>query len=377
MTDSHPVIPAWRRRLAVALVVVGSLLLPIAVLGSWIRVVGLESEAWAAISGRILEDPIVRDRVSHELVDRLFDASRPEDVLGERLPPKLQFLAGPLSNSAREAAYGRVDRLLASKDFQQAWREANVDAHRELVAVIESRSRYVTESNGSVELDVRPLLTMVAHRIGLEGRVIKRIPDDVANIKLGLEDELETVRSAVRLIRAVTIGLIVLAGILFAGALLLGVSIRIRVIRWIANGVLLGGVALLVVRSLGGELLRSRVEQDPAVLALTRDSWDIATQGIATAGWTAVAIAIVLRGIAWIAAGRAPGVAGRPVRALARIVQQYSMAAHLVWVAGLAAMLVFVPSAVLDHLLLSLVVVIGAVALIEMLRRVPAGETVA
>jgi hypothetical protein len=374
MEKQPSTIRGWRRRLAMVMVVLASVLIPIAVLGSWVRAVGLESQAWAAISGSILDDPVVRDRVSHELVDRLFDAAQPEDVLGERLPPRLQFLAGPLSSSARQTAYERVDRLLASDDFQQAWREANVDAHREVVAIIESRSEYVDESDGKVELDVRPLLTLVADRIGLEGRLVARIPDDAAIIDLGLEDELEQIRSALRIIRAVTIGIIVLSVALLVGAIGLGWPIRARIVRWIANGILLGGVGMLAVRSVGGQVVQSRVGDDPVVLAIANTVWDVATSGIAAAGWIAVSFALVVRVVVSVMSGRHAATAGRSMRTISGLVRRFPAGAHAVWMLVLAGLLIVRPATVAEHAIATAILVAGFVVAIEMLRRSETSE---
>lgn len=369
MTPRKDPASRWRTRVAAVLVVVGCLLIPLAILGSWIRITALESTAWATVSGQVLDDPTVRTRVSHELVDRVFAAVDPAEVLGAQLPPRLKFLSGPATASAQQLAYTQVNKLLASQKFRAAWREANLDAHRELIAIVEHRSKIATEANGHVELDVRPLLKMVATEIGLKGRIIDRIPDQTAMINIGLEKELETVRSTVVAIRTTSIIFIVTAAMLLIGAMWSGWDQRLRVLRWMANGVMIGGAFLLVLRSVGGEILVSRVVRDPANRAAVTDIWHIATNGVALAGWVVLVIGIALRLLVWIATAERESATGRVLGRAGELAHRFPVGRVLIWAAPLAVLLLFRPSLILEHMTLVLVIVVAVIAIIEFVKR--------
>lgn len=368
--DASSTPPAWRPRIAGALVVVACLLTFLGLLGGWLRLVALESDAWSAVSGSVLEKPAVRTQVAHTLVDRLFERADARLDVQEQMPSRLKPLIPPLMGLAQEAAYRNAERVLASPDFQKAWKQANHDAHEELMAIIDGRSPAVEQANGRVELDVRPLLELVATRVGVNPDVVDRIPDERAMIDLGLEQQLEQARRAVIAIKAAVLGIVLLALVLLVAALWLGRARRIVVTRWIANGWIVTGLSLLSLIAIGGEVLVRRVGGDDVGVRDALDSaWVVVTHGLALAGWAIIFLGLGIRLLLWVSAGSRGGRVGERVSRWSAAARDHHAAATAAWAVPLAIVLVFASSFVVDHVVLVVLVTALTASAIELARR--------
>ena len=68
MTDQ----PIRRRGLALALVVLASIVAFVAMFSVWVNRQVLNTDNWTATSSELLEHPVIRDRVAGFLVDELY-----------------------------------------------------------------------------------------------------------------------------------------------------------------------------------------------------------------------------------------------------------------------------------------------------------------
>ena len=151
--------PTRRRGLALTLVILASVIAFIAILSIWVNRQLLNTDNWATTSGRLLEQPTVRNEVSGYLVDQLYANVDVEAKLREALPPQVQALAGPAAGALRNVAERAALEALSRPRVQLAWEEANRRAHRRLLQVLEGGGPNVSTANGVVTLDLKQLLT--------------------------------------------------------------------------------------------------------------------------------------------------------------------------------------------------------------------------
>ena len=179
-----------------ALVVLGSVLFVVGALAVWVKRVALDSGTWSDTSAKVLENQTVRDTLSTYLVGQLYAnvdvTARIRDALPERAKP----LAAPAAAGLQDAAQRFTSEALARPRVQQAWRLANEQANRRLVAFVEDDSKVMRSTNGTVTLDLRQILQQVGGDSGLVNRVQDRLPPDAGRIVLLRSDQLSTAQQA-------------------------------------------------------------------------------------------------------------------------------------------------------------------------------------
>jgi hypothetical protein len=275
-----------RRTLSRALLVAGTLIGILAILAVWVGRQALETDQWTETSSELLEDPAIQTAVAGFLVDQLYANVDVEAQVSEALPERAQPLAGPAAGALRQGADQVALRALARPEVQQAWEQANRRAHELLVDVIEGGGDIVGTQGGVVTLDLKELLDEMVRRTGIGERVAGRIPADAASIEILRSDELKTVQNVGNALKPLAAVLVVLMLACFGGAIALAQGRRRQTVRAAGFGLILAGVAALVVRSLAGNAVVDELARTASVEPAVRATWEIGTSflvGVATA----------------------------------------------------------------------------------------------
>ncbi|MCU0310070.1 MAG: hypothetical protein MUE36_03900 [Acidimicrobiales bacterium] len=225
--------PAWRRRLAVILVVVGAVLSPLAVDALWIKRTVLETDQFVAQLGPLADDPdvqaLVAERVSTALIEQADLSTRLEGAL----PPELQFLDGTLASAGDGLITEATSRVVASDQFAQLWRQALAIAHEEVVNVLTGDTRVVDVQDGTVTLDLSSLRDAVRERISQTGlaQFLPPASSDPLEITLYQSDALASAQSFVELLDVLGFVLPLLVIALFGASIALALDRRRGVFR--------------------------------------------------------------------------------------------------------------------------------------------------
>ena len=192
-----------------------------------------------------------------------------------------------------------ADRLLATPQAQKLWEEANRRAHENLLAVLngDDVGRFQTE-NGSVVLDLSPIVQQLEDRLGLSG---ERLSPDAGRITVLNSDQLSTAQTSLKVIKALSVILVVLVLFLYGLAIYLATGQRRRVLRASAVSFVIVGVILLVVQKVVGNQVVNSLLATDAVRPAGHDAWLIGTELL-----RAVAVALIAYGLialigAWLA----------------------------------------------------------------------------
>src|SRR5689334_23100741 len=121
---------------AMVLIVVASLLLPFAGLTVWIRNMMLSTDRYTTTIGPIAKDPVVQEAVATKVslaVAKELDIAQRAKVA---LPPKAEFLAGPIATGATQLVHNATLKIVESDQFQTLWERANQRAHDQLVGAL-------------------------------------------------------------------------------------------------------------------------------------------------------------------------------------------------------------------------------------------------
>jgi hypothetical protein len=215
-----------RHLLVWSLLGLATILLFVSSLTVWSKRQLLNDQAWADTSSQLLANDEVRGAIAQKLSDALFQRVDIEAQLRERLPPRSQgaapALAAALQNTVGPAA---ADRLLQRPKVQALWENANKRAHAAVLRVLEGkdlgRNGNISSANGEVTLDLRPAITRLATRLGVEDKVKANADPTAGQLVIMKSDQLSAAQTAVKTLKALSSFLVIAVVALYALAIYL------------------------------------------------------------------------------------------------------------------------------------------------------------
>ena len=147
------------------LVTIFAVLLPLTATVGWAHNTVLNTDGWVRTVGPLASDPAVTAAISREVTNEVFTALDAQSQIAGALPPKAEFLAGPITNGAKGYVQSGVNRLLNTGQFQTLWVQANRFANEQVVKVLRGDTKALTTNNGQVVLNLVPLLNAALQQI--------------------------------------------------------------------------------------------------------------------------------------------------------------------------------------------------------------------
>lgn len=317
----------WRPPVVAVLVLVGALLAPLAVVATWVDDLVNDTDTYVETVTPLAGNPRVQAAIADRVTATLFEQLDIEavtrdavDALSARGLPgpavfALDSLAGPLADALRGFVSERVDDLVRSEQFREAWIDANRAAHRELVALLSGRNGDALQVNGNaVTINLASIISILKDRLAESGfALVDRIPEVQAEFTLLASADLVRLQSGFRLLDAVSTLLPILVLACFAGAVAVARSRRRAVLLsaiGLASGMLLLGIALNTFRIAYLDALPDHVSTAAAAAVYDELAYFIrlALRGV-------LDLALVVAAVAWVAGpGAAPAALRRGVR---------------------------------------------------------------
>jgi hypothetical protein len=303
--------PRTHSILAFVLLVLGALILLVGSLTVWVKRQALDTDAWVDASAELLEDDKVREALSVYIVDQLYTNVDVEARLQQRLPPDLGGLAAPIAGGLRPASERAVDQFLQRPRVQVLWEDVNREAHEALLRILEDETREgVSTAEGTVTLDLRTFVIDISEELGIGEGLEAQIPEDAGKLVVLESDQLSTAQDAVRVIKALSWLVIILAIAAFAGAVWLARDRR-AMLRNVGAVFVLVGIILLLIRRLVGSYLVDALAEGELARDAAGSSWIIGTALLAEVAWALVIYGVVML-LGAVLAG--PSVVGRRTR---------------------------------------------------------------
>jgi hypothetical protein len=243
-----------------------TILLFVASLTVWSKRQLLDDQAWADSSTQLLANDEVRGAIAQKLSDWLFQRVDVEAQLRERLPPRSQgaaaVLAAALQNNLGPAA---ADRLLQRPRVQTLWQNANKRAHAAVVRVLEGKdlgkNGNISTANGEVTLDLRPAITRLATRLGVEDKLKENTDPTAGQIVIMKSDQLGAAQTAVKILKALSSLLLIVVFALYALAIYLAQGRRRLLLGATGASLVFVGLVIASLRHfLGGVIVDSLVK---------------------------------------------------------------------------------------------------------------------
>jgi hypothetical protein len=257
----------WRTALAVTLIVLGSILAPIAVLGYWASNQVSNTDRYVANMQPLISEPPIQAALTNELTTVIMDninvqsyTSQASTELRQRDLPRLadllQNFSGSISSGISGAIHSAVARVIASPAIATVWTQANRIGHATMVAVLSGNNNGAVKLvNGNVTLALGPFITKVADQLTAQGlRIATLIPKNLnPTFTLFEAPNLEKAQAGYRLVNTLRWVLPVLSIGLLALGIVAARSRRrglIGAALGLAASMLVLGIALAVARAI-------------------------------------------------------------------------------------------------------------------------------
>jgi hypothetical protein len=245
-----------------------TILLFVSSLTVWSKRQLLDDQAWANSSTQLLANDEVRAAIAQKLSDALFQRVDVEAQLRERLPAQRKGTAGALAAALQNTVVPEAaDRLLARPRVQTLWENLNKRAHAGVVKVLEGkdlgRNGNISTANGAVTLDLRPAITRLATRLGLEDKLKANADPNAGQLVIMKSSQLSAAQTAVKILKALSSFLVIAVLALYALAIYLAHGRRRLLLG--ASGASLVFVGLVIAslrRFLGGAIVDSLVKTE-------------------------------------------------------------------------------------------------------------------
>ena len=309
--NAAPSLPRWRRITIWVLIVLAGLIGFVSALTIWAKRQALETDNWVATSSRLLEDDEIRGALSVYLVDQLYANVDVAAELQKSLPSEVKPLAAPIAGGLRELSVRAADNLLSRPGVQTLWREANRRAHERFLDLVDDKGEFLRTGGGEVVLDLRPLVDQLGDRVGLGERLQQRLGPDAGRIVVMKSNQLDTVQTAVDLIRKLSVWIAIAILVLFALAVYLAEGRRRETLRAVGTTFVVVGFLLLVVRRLVGNYIVDALVNGESVKRPVNDAWLIGTDLLKGIAVTAIIYGAIVILAAVLAGPTRPAVSTR------------------------------------------------------------------
>ncbi len=354
------------------LATLASLVLILGALAVWVNRTALDSSQWSDTSVKIIQDETVQSTLATYLVNQLYDNVDVATTIEGFLPDAAKPFAPTVAEGLRAPATSAAQRALASPRLQEAWKNANERANRQLLRVIEDDNGALTTNGGAVVLDLRPLVLQVegaASGLGVANR-LPPLPPDAGHITILESDQLSAMQTAVHALKVAEDFLVIIVVLIFAAALWVAPDRR-RGVRACAIALIVAGLVLIFLRRvLGDQLIQSLVVDDTVRPAVHR-AWWIATDPLRLITTTIVFVGIIGFFGAWVSG------AGQHATTLRRWAAPYLRESWMAF-GGLALIILLLlawsPTPAAHNWITTPILIILAAIGLEVLRRQTARE---
>jgi hypothetical protein len=298
------------------LIVLGSLLAFLSVFAIWTERQALDTGEWVNTSGRLIQNPKIREAVSKYLIDQLYENVDVEKELSEKLPGDTKELAGPISGGLRQVAGSGAEKVLESSTAQELWKSANKTTHEQLLEVLEEKEGTLATEEGKVSLDLGSLATNIADQVGINANL-----EDAGQITILRSDQLKTAQDIVVAIKGLALILSLLTFLCFGLAIYLSRESRWVTVLYCGIGLIAAGFAVIVFREVAGGIVVGQLVEEDSVKPAAEAAWSIGTSLMISIATTVIIIGLLFGIAGWLASPTGSARATR--KAVAPILREY------------------------------------------------------
>jgi hypothetical protein len=203
-----------RTALAVLLITLACVLAPVSVASVWARSQVTDTNRWVETMAPLAQEPAVQEAITTNLTNVVFQyvdvkgitdqavaALTDRGVVPPAVASQLQALAVPLASGVMSFTHDRIEQVVQSDTFAQAWEQANRTAHQELVAALTGQSSTVVLQGDAVTVNIAAFVNVVKERLVAGGfELAAKIPAVNASFTVFQSADLSKVQTGFNLV---------------------------------------------------------------------------------------------------------------------------------------------------------------------------------
>jgi hypothetical protein len=154
------------------LVVLASLLIPIAVIAVWAIRTVTDTNQYVATMAPLARDPVIVNHLADKATDALFSAGVVRNKVTAALPPKAKPIVTPIVNQVHDYVHGVALQVFESPKFGQLWDTLNRHSHDAVVDILTGKQSKLTqrvEQGGAIVVKVTPALEQIQQKLSARG----------------------------------------------------------------------------------------------------------------------------------------------------------------------------------------------------------------
>ncbi|MEQ6897127.1 hypothetical protein [Microbacterium sp. KR10-403] len=315
--DAEPRGRSTRARSVVSAIalVLAVILVPVAVLGTWVRVQLVDTDSFVATFAPLADDPAVQAFVEERTIaaiDEKLDAAGTVDALFDGLEQldlapaarrALRLLRAPAVQGVESLISSTVHGVVTSDGFADVWEQVLRQAHSRAVAIIQGQPGTVLQlsDDGTLSIDIGVVVAEVKQTLQAQGvGIADLIPQVTRTVPITTSDSLTLVRTVY--------GAAVAAGDwlpwLVLGLIAAGIAVAHRRVRALARTAFAAAVvlALLAVAvAVGRPLFVASVSPSPMPAETADAVYGQLTEAVSSTTAALLLLAAVTAVAAWLA----------------------------------------------------------------------------
>jgi hypothetical protein len=228
---------SWRTPVSIVLIVLGCILAPVAVIGSWASLEVSNTDRYVATVEPLIHDPAIQNYLTDQITNQITSRLNVTGVVNQaadqlnskgltRISSLLSGFAPQIASSVTSFIHSTVHSAVSSSQFATIWVTVNRATHQQLVKVLSGQSgTSITIRNGQITLDLGPFIAAAKTDLIAHGfKLASQIPPVHPTVVLFQANDLGKAQTLYRVIKAGRIILIVVVLLLLAAGV------------WVARG---------------------------------------------------------------------------------------------------------------------------------------------
>jgi hypothetical protein len=220
---------SWRAPVSIVLIVLGCILAPVAVIGSWASLEVSSTDRYVATVEPLIHDPAIQSYLTDQITTQITKqlnvtgvVNQAADQLNSRgltqISSLLSGFAPQIASSVTGFIHSTVHSAVSSPQFATIWVTVNRVTHQQLVKVLSGQgSTSISIKNGQITLDLGPFVTAAKTDLIAKGfKLASQIPPVHPTVVLFQANDLGKAQALYRVIKTGRIVLIVLVLVLLA-----------------------------------------------------------------------------------------------------------------------------------------------------------------
>ncbi len=221
---------SWRAPVSIVLIVLGCILAPVAVIGSWASLEVSNTNRYVATVEPLIHDPAIQNYLTAQITGQVTSRLNVTGVVNSasaqlnskgltRIGSLLSQFGPQIASAVNSFVYSTVHSIVSSPQFATIWVSVNRITHAQLVKVLSGQgSSSVSIRNGQVVINLGPFITAAKQDLIAHGfKLASNIPPVSPTLALFQAKDLDKAQKLYRLVTAGRIVLIILA-LLFLAA---------------------------------------------------------------------------------------------------------------------------------------------------------------